>query len=218
MRSSPTCSRSESRRPGVRLIGLASASWLAVVPLPAAAQMGNPAFMVPETGTEANGQPAPGHMNHADVLFVQLLGEGGLAEVSLGELAGEKAKATAVQEFGERMAADHGAANEDLAGIAAEAGMVLPSELSAEHAMLRSRLEGMEPATFDLTYMRAQIVDHQKTALLMQWEIDSGQQVALQRFAAANLPAVLEHLALARGIVDQLSQEQVAEAAPAQRP
>ena len=48
-----------------------------------------------------------------------------------------------------------------------------------------------------LTYMRAQIVDHQKTSQLLQWEIGSGEDAEMQRFAADTLPTVLEHLAQA---------------------
>ena len=65
--------------------------------------------------------------------------------------------------------------------------------------------------------MRGQVVDHQKTAQLLDWEIDAGQNAALQRFAAETLPTVLEHLGMARGIVEQLSREQVAAIPPAPR-
>jgi putative membrane protein len=82
---------------------------------------------------------------------------------------------------------------------------------------MRSNLEGMDAATFDITYMRAQVVDHQKTAQLLEWEIGSGQHAALQRFAAENLPTVLEHLSVARSVVETLTQEQLA-GAPAPRP
>jgi putative membrane protein len=180
--------------------------------------MGNPGFMAPDTGTDARGMPAPDRTNPADILFVQLVGEGGLAEVSLGELAGARAATAEVKAFGERMAAEHGAANEDLAAVAEEAGIAVPSELNAEHAAMRGDLEGMDAATFDIGYMRAQVVDHQKTAQLLEWEIGSGQHAELQRFAAENLPAVLEHLSVARGLVEALSRAQLAGVPPKPRP
>jgi putative membrane protein len=188
--------------------------WL---PLPGAAQMGNPGFMAPDTRTDEAGVPAPDQKNNADVLFVELVGEGGLAEVALGELARQKAAAHAVTHFAERMVSDHRAANDKLAAIAGKAGIAAPTELNAEHAAMRGELEGMNTAAFDLTYMRGQVVDHQKTAQLLEWEINSGQHAAMQRFAAEILPTVLDHLAMARGIVEELSREQVATLPPGPR-
>ena len=65
--------------------------------------MGNPGFMAPDTRTDESGMPAADQKNAADILFVQLVGEGGLAEVEFGELAAEKAVAPAVKAFAERM-------------------------------------------------------------------------------------------------------------------
>ena len=66
--------------------------------------------------------------------------------------------------------------------------------------------------------MRGQVVDHQKTATLLAWEITGGQNAGLQHFAADTLPVVLEHLAMARGIVEELALAQVAGAGPEPRP
>ena len=103
----------------------------------------------------------------------------------------------------------------ELAGIAEEAGIPVPDALNAEHAAMRDRLEGMDAAAFDLAYMRGQVVDHQKTAQLLVWEIGQGQNAELQRFAAETLPTVLEHLGMARAEVDRLAHEHLAEAEPA---
>lgn len=220
MRSSPTCSRSESHARAAfgRLAGLACACGIAVLPLPSVAQMANPGFMAPDTRNGADGLPATDQTNASDILFVQLVGEGGLAEVSLAELARDKAASDAVTGFAERMATDHGAANDRLAGIAKEAGVAVPDALDAEHATMRDNLEGMDAASFDLAYMRGQVVDHQKTATLLAWEITAGQNAGLQHFAADSLPVVLEHLAMARGIVEELALAQVAGAGPEPRP
>jgi putative membrane protein len=212
MRSSPTCWRS-SRRSFV----LVCAFGLAALPVAAAAQMGNPGFMAPDTRTDENGMPAPDQKNAADILFVQLVGAGGLAEVSLGELALEKGAASAVTEFAERMVADHGAANDELAALAEGQGIAVPTDLDAEHAAMRDYLGGLDAGVFDLHYMRGQVVDHQKTAQLLEWEINSGQNAPLQRFAAETLPTVLEHLSMARGIVEDLAREQFAATPPAPR-
>jgi putative membrane protein len=190
---------------------------LAAVPAAAAAQIGNPGFFDPTTRFESPGVPAPNQSNATDKLFARLAAEGGLAEVTFGELAAERAQAEAVSGFAGRMVEDHGAANETLAGIAEAGGIPLPDALNAEHAAMRDRLEGLEGAAFDLEYMKGQVVDHQKTVQLLVWEIGQGQNAALQRFAADTLPAVLDHLRMAREIVEDLARERVAEAPPAPR-
>lgn len=212
MRSSPTCSRSEPR------LGLLAAALTAALPTAAAAQMGNPGFMAPDTRAGADGLPATDQANTADILFVQLVGAGGLAEVELGTLARDRGGDAAVTAFGARMVQEHGTANEKLAGIAGEAGIAVPDALYAEQARLRDALAAMDAGTFDLAYMRTQVVDHQKTAQLLTWEILSGQHAALQHFTADMLPAVLDHLAAAREIVAALSLAEVAGAPPEPRP
>jgi putative membrane protein len=187
---------------------------LALLPATALAQIGNPGFMNPLTRFDPPGVPVPGQNNTTDQLFAQLAGEGGLAEVTLGELAAGKAAEPAVADFARRMVEDHTAANERLAAIAEASGIPLPDALSPEHEAMREKLEGLDGTAFDLEYMRGQVVDHQKTATLLIWEIGQGQNGDLQRFASATLPAVLDHLQAARALVDQLTHGQVAAADP----
>jgi putative membrane protein len=56
-----------------------------------------------------------------------------------------------------------------------------------------------------VAYIKDQIVDHQKTALLLEWEINSGEDAQLQRFAADTLPDVLHHLQAAQTIHAELT-------------
>jgi putative membrane protein len=187
---------------------------LAALPAAALAQIGNPGFMDPTTRFESPGVPAPNQSNVTDKLFARLAAEGGLAEVTLGELAVGKTGNSAVGDFARRMVDDHGAANERLAGIAEASGIPLPDALNAEHAALRDRLQGLEGAAFDLDYMRAQVADHQKTVQLLVYEIGQGQNAELQRFASDVLPTVLDHLGMARAIVSELAHERIAATEP----
>jgi putative membrane protein len=49
------------------------------------------------------------------------------------------------------------------------------------------------------------VTDHQKTAQLLEWEIGSGENAELQKFASDILPIVLEHSEMARRLKAKLS-------------
>jgi putative membrane protein len=183
------------------------------IAFPALAQIGNPAGWAPDTLLEAPGVPAPNQTNTQDRLFARLVAAGGLAEVELGKLAAGKARSSTVKEFASRMIDDHTSANEKLMRIAEKSKIPLPTELDKDHQAIRDDLEKRDSG-FDLAYMRAQVVDHQKTAQLMEWEVALGEDAELQRFAAETLPTVLQHLEIARILAAELSGQALAERAP----
>lgn len=182
---------------------------LTLLPIAASAQIGNPGFMAPNTRFAAPGVPAQNQPNTADTLFAQLAAAGGMAEVNFAELATDRAQASNVGDFAQLMIDDHSAASDTLADLATQSNIELPEELDPAHAAMREQLADLDAGAFDLAYMRGQVVDHQKTATLLMWEIDSGQDAALQQFAAQTLPTVLGHLRMARAIVEELAKEQV---------
>ncbi|MER8699576.1 DUF4142 domain-containing protein [Mesorhizobium sp. M1273] len=171
---------------------------LALWPCCALAQIGNPAGLAPDTRMEKPGVPAPNQTNYQDRLFAQLVTAGGRAEVELGRLAAGKTSHDGVREFANRMVEDHDKANKQLKSVADKSEIPLPEELDPDHKKIRADLEKLDGAAFELAYLAAQIVDHQKAAQLLAWEIGSGEDAELQHFASDKLPTVLEHLDTAR--------------------
>ena len=96
------------------------------------------------------------------------------------------------------MVRDHSDANGKLKDLAAAAKIPIPDQLDAEHAIVRDRLQKLDGDAFDTAYVKTQIVDHQKTAQLLAWEISMGEDADMQRLAAALLPNVLDHLRMAQ--------------------
>ena len=191
-----------------------AASLTILMVAPAAAQFGNPAGMMPGTAQKEPGVPAPHQANTQDRLFARLLAAGGLAEVDTGRLAQQKGQNSAVKEFAHHMVQDHGKSNEQLASLAKQAGIPLPTEPDPEHKATRAELEKLSGPPFDIAYMQSQVTDHQRTAVLLQWEISLGQDGDLQRFAAGTLPVVLTHLQAAQNILSQLTGQAPQGAAP----
>ena len=128
-----------------------------------------------------------------------------MAEVELGKLAQQKSRNDAVTAFAKRMVDDHGKSNAQLAELAKQAGLLLPTEPAPDQLEVKQRLSALNGAAFDAEYMRAQVTDHQKTVQLLLWVIASGENADLQRFASGTLPDVVHHLQLAQTLVSQLT-------------
>ena len=182
--------------------------------LPGFAQIGNPAGMAPGTPQSGPGVPAPHTANTTDRLFAHIATIGGLAEVELAMSAEQRSQNGAVKAFAQHMIQDHRKANERLANLAKQAGIVLPEELDPEHKGMRTTLEQLSGPQFDVAYMRGQIIEHQKTVQLFEWEISSGQDADLQRFASETLPAIFAHLQMAQDLVAQIAGQVPQGAAP----
>jgi putative membrane protein len=179
--------------------------FVTLVSTPALAQMGNPAGWAPDTRMQEPGVPAANQTNNQDRLFAQLAAAGGLAEVDLGKLAVTKAIEVSVKEFARNMVQDHSDANSKLNTLADAAKIPLPDSLDADHKAIKQKLETADGQAFAIAYIRAQIVDHQKTAQLLTWEIGSGEDAQLQQYAAATLPVVMKHLRMAQDIASALT-------------
>jgi len=173
--------------------------------VPTSAQFGNPGGLDPATRESAPGVPIPGQTNVPDRLFAILAGQGGIAEVDLGKLAQQKSRNDEVIAFAKKMLDEHGKSNAQLAQIAQQSGLAFPNELTSDQLETRQKLSALNPADFDVEYMRAQVTDHQKTVQLLLWVIASGENGDLQRWANDTLLDVLHHLLLAQILVSHLT-------------
>jgi putative membrane protein len=161
--------------------------------------------MLPSTPLSAPGKPAPNEANVQDRLFVHLAASGGMAEVQAGKLAQGAAQNAAVRDFAQMMVQDHSKTNDRLGGLAKKAGIPLPPRLAPDHEAMLAELKSLSGAQFDLAYMQHQLVEHQKTVQMLQWQWSMGQNAELQKLAAESLPVVLRHLEMAQAIMSQLT-------------
>ena len=129
-----------------------------------------------------------------DKSFYKNLAEGGLAEVSDGTLAGEKATDPKLKDFGAIMVKDHSAANDKLSALAGTKGITLPTTASVSEMAGHEKLKLLSGDTFDKSYIKGQISAHRSTIRLLRKEIASGQDSDAQAFAKSVLPTVQGHL------------------------
>jgi putative membrane protein len=167
--------------------------------------IGNPGFAAPGTKERAAGVPSPHQTNVADQVFVTRATLGGAAEIELARLAEQKTRNDGVREFARHVMRDHSRADDALSRLAEADGIPVPEELDAKQHQIRDGLSRLNGPEFDIEYLRLQLQNHQRMAQLMQYVIGSGKDAQVQRFAAATLPTVFMHLAMARDLLDRVS-------------
>jgi putative membrane protein len=161
-----------------------------------------------------SGSEASSSAKVSDHSFMKEAADGGLAEVELGQLAGEKSSNPQVKEFGQRMASDHGKANEQLKQIASQKGVTLPTEPSAKHKATKERLSKMSGDEFDKAYMSAMLKDHKKDVAAFQQESEKGKDPDVKNFAAQTLPTLQDHLKHAQSIAPKVQSASNTSASP----
>jgi putative membrane protein len=144
---------------------------------------------------------------HSDATFVRQASGAGLAEVQAGQLATERAASAEVKAFGQRMVDDHTQANHELTTIAQAKRLPVATQLDRKHQAMADTLAKLRGTEFDQAYMAGQVADHEEAVRLFTTEAKQGKDAELKAFAAKTLPALREHLQLARNIITQQKEE-----------
>jgi putative membrane protein len=134
----------------------------------------------------------------SDQTFMKEAAIGGMEEVELGNLAKQKASSNDVKQFGERMATDHGKADEDLKKIAQQKSIQLPTALDAKHKATVDRLSKLSGDAFDKAYMKEMLSDHKHDVAAFKKESTSAKDADVKQFASNTLPTLEDHLKLAQ--------------------
>jgi putative membrane protein len=143
-------------------------------------------------GSSAPKQPS--ETAGGDASIIQQVGQGGVAEVELSKLAGQRAKSGDVKKFAEHMVRDHTSNNRELEKIATKENVALPKELDAEHAALRDRLASLKDEEFDKAYIDAMRADHQKMDNLLKTSEGTASNAELRSYIKKTQAAVETHL------------------------
>jgi putative membrane protein len=129
-----------------------------------------------------------------DLSFYRAAAEGGLAEVEMGNMAQQQARSGNVKEFGAMMVKDHSAANEKLKAIAESKNITLPANTSVEEMAAKAKLKVLSGPSFDKSYIKGMIKDHQEDIAEFKKEATSGRDPDARAFATATLPTLEAHL------------------------
>jgi putative membrane protein len=146
------------------------------------------------------------HSSISATEFIQKAGEGGQAEVEMGQLGAKKATNGEVKAFAKRMVADHTKANGELVAVAKGKGEVPASRDTMHKAMMDKFQEQDAGKQFDRDYMEQMVQDHQTDVELFETAADDTKlDVDLRAYAKKTLPTLRDHLKQAQTIQAKLA-------------
>jgi putative membrane protein len=133
----------------------------------------------------------------ADAEFVARAVERGQQQIDAGKVALQQAVSAEVRAFADRMVKNHTTVNAELLSLA-DAPPPVPSDEAAPAA---PRATAEQPgAAFDRTYMEQAVTDHELLVTLFEDEAASGKDERLKLWAGQKVPALREHLEMARAL------------------
>ena len=92
------------------------------------------------------------------------------------------------------MVKDHAMANDKLKAVAAKKGVELPMKPSVTHMATKGKLEILSGDSFDKSYAKGMVEDHEETIKLFEKESREGKDAEAKAFATATLPTLRTHL------------------------
>jgi len=157
----------------------------------------------PATGMAKSMQHKSGSAQHSKSAantqeFVKKAAQGGMAEVSLGRLAADKATNPDVKQFGQRMVDDHSKANDELTNLASSKGIQPPADPDPKHQALMDRLGKLSGAEFDRAFMQAMVADHNHDVNEFRTYSQRGSDPEVKAWAAKTLPTLEQHQQMAK--------------------
>jgi putative membrane protein len=147
--------------------------------------------------------PAGARRNNArnevtPAVFIEKIGNANQFEIQSSQLALQKSHNDAIRKFAQRMIDDHTKLGDELKDTLKQANLPGPGvKLDKEPEALLAKLESLNGAAFDSTYIRDQRVGHQQAIRLLEGYVRKGSNETLKQFASKILPEIKEHERLA---------------------
>jgi putative membrane protein len=152
--------------------------------------------MTSTSGTSTAGSTSA--LDKDDREFLVKAGEGGIAEVNLGQLASTKAASADVKAFGNQMVSDHSKANDELKALAQQKSLTLAGTAGKEGEETSNKLSAKNGKDFDKAYMDDMVKDHEKDVKEFEKASKDAKDPDIKAWAAKTLPTLQHHLQMAK--------------------
>lgn len=150
------------------------------------------------TSTSGTTSTTVSSLDPADQEFMTKAAQGGMAEVSLGQIASSKATNADVKAFGDRMVTDHSKLNDELKQLAQTKGVTLPADVDQASKDTADKLTKATGKTFDKEYISDMVTDHEKDVKEFEKQSKAAKDPDLKTWVTNSLPTLQDHLKMAK--------------------
>ena len=154
--------------------------------------------VVPAASAQMKAGPGPMVMP-ADYEFVAKAAYGGWGEIAAAQIALQNSGDPRIRNLANMMIADHTAANQELAALAASRGITAPTTPDSARQGTVAVLRQMNGPAFDSAFLTQQVADHRVAITLFETEASTSADPALRGFAQRQLPVLQRHLQMVSG-------------------
>lgn len=155
-----------------------------------------------ETETKSDTTTPPPAAAGNDESFALPVGDNGILEVKLAQLAQSNGKHAKVKELGKMLETDHSKANEELKAWAAKNNVTLPAAMGPENQQKFDGLSAKKGSDFDKAFTEAMVAHHEASIAKFKTEAESGNNAELKAWAAGKVPVLEHHLEMAKAARD----------------
>lgn len=140
-------------------------------------------------------------VDRASQKFLTAAMEGDYAEIDVGKLAQEKGTSQAVKDLGAKLVQDHSAHLDKAKQVATQVGVKDPGGASTMEKANYLKLKVLSGGTFDRTFAKDMVSDHQKD--IAEYRKEAAKTDPVGRFAKETIPTLQEHLRIAQSAQQQ---------------
>lgn len=132
--------------------------------------------------------------------FLEKAAEGQQIEISLGQLAAQRAVNERVKDFGQEMVEDHKKGGQQVEQLALKCGVQLFPGVSEEHKQRVNKLSQLSGHAFDRGYIDYILEDHESTVEEFERHAKSIEDMGIKQWIASTLPTLQTHREKARQV------------------
>lgn len=125
--------------------------------------------------------------------FLEKAAEGQQIEISLGQLAAQRAVNERVKDFGQQMVEDHKKSSQQVEQLAMKGGVQLSPGVSEEHRQKVNKISHLSGHAFDRAYIDYILEDHETTVDEFRRCVNTIQDEDIKQWIASTLPTLQTH-------------------------
>jgi putative membrane protein len=133
-------------------------------------------------------------LSTGDKQFLKMAAESNMTEAHLGQMAEAQASDDTVKSFGKTVDQDHTHAYAELSKVAEKLSQPIPKGIDIRRDPAIEQLMRMKGNSFDRSFVRDEIRDHQKVLAEFKREAEHGANPDVKAFAQQMIPTIQNHL------------------------